>query len=258
MSENKILYGLENVHIAFKESTPGTYGAVKHIPGAVQFTTNAVSQDVDFYADNIPYFSIEANNGYTGTLEMALIPNEILAEMLGWDVDTNGMMVEIADAKPKKFALMAQVEGDEKARRFVYYDVMAKRPNQDLETRGETIEPKTESLPVVIRPVVINNKKAVKGVIEPDVTNAAAYNGFFTAVLLPDAASTPVDKTSLNAAIAVVGKLTETDWSEPTWSVLDAALDTATTVSGDSSATQKQVNDADKALRDAILGLVPA
>ncbi len=257
MSENKIVYGLQDVHIAFQSTTPGTYEAPVDIPGAVKFTTTAVSQQVDFYADNIPYFTIEANNGYTGQLEMALIPSEILAEMLGWDVDSNGMLVEIADAKPKKFALMAQVEGDEKARRFVYYDVMAMRPDQDLETKGETIEPKTETLPVVIRPITINNKKAVKGVLEPNLTNAAAYNGFYSGVLLPDGASTPINKVSLNAAIAIVGKLTEGDWSVGTWGVLDTALGTATTVSGDGTATQKAVNDADKALRAAILGLVP-
>lgn len=47
-----------------------------------------------------------SNNEYTGDLEMALVPDTILAEIIGWTVDTNGMLVEDADGIAKEFALL--------------------------------------------------------------------------------------------------------------------------------------------------------
>lgn len=255
--QNKIVYGFENVHIAFEGSTAGTYGETIHIPGAVNFSTTTASNKVNFPADNIRYFTLESNNGYTGTLEMALFPNEVLAEMLGWMIDSNGMLVEVADAKPKKFALMGEVKGDVRNRRFVYYDVMALRPNEEAETQDETIDPKTLSLPVEITPIVVDGKKIVKGTLELNATNGPIFNSFFTQVVLPDAEPIAVDKTSLQAAIALAGTFKSADFSAG-WTELAAALDDAETIEVKTNAMQKEVNAADKALREAILGLVPA
>ncbi len=34
-------------------------------------------------------------------LTMANLPDEILARMLGWEIDDNGMLVEVADGEPE-------------------------------------------------------------------------------------------------------------------------------------------------------------
>lgn len=36
-----------------------------------------------FYADNVAYYTANSNAGYSGELEMASIPNDVLAWMLG-------------------------------------------------------------------------------------------------------------------------------------------------------------------------------
>ena len=92
------------------------------IPGAVRWTPTTVGEASTFFADNTAYFVVTSNNGYTGELEMALVPDAVLAEMLGWVIDENGMLVEVSDGIAKKFALIGQVQGDQKNRRFVYYD----------------------------------------------------------------------------------------------------------------------------------------
>jgi phi13 family phage major tail protein len=161
------------------------WGVPTPIPGAVRFTPTAQGQESTFYADNIPYFVITANNGYTAELEMALVPDAILATMLGWQVDTNGMLVELADGIPTRFALMGQVEGDDKNRRFVYYDCQASRPAKEHSTKGETIEPKTDVLNLTIFPIEIGGIDMVKGVMELSASNTAAYNAFFNAVYTP-------------------------------------------------------------------------
>jgi phi13 family phage major tail protein len=172
------------------ESTPvaaGTagWGTPTAIPGAVRFTPSPQGQEVKFYADNGIYYSATTNDGYTSELEMALIPDAVLAEMLGWEIDSNGMLVEISDGTQKEFALMGQIQGDAKNRRFVYYQCKAARPAKEHATKGETIEPKTDVLTLTITPIEVNGKNIVKGTIELSDSNAAVYNAFFDAVLTP-------------------------------------------------------------------------
>lgn len=188
MPENKVTFGLDKVHIAFEDTTASeqpTWKAPIAIPGAVRLSPEAQGDSNIFYADNGPYFVITSNNGYTAELEMALIPDEVLAEMLGWVRDDNGMLVEVADATPKKFALMGQVLGDKRNRRFVYYDCQASRPAKERTTKGESIEPATDVLNLTISPIEIAGRTIVKGDLELNDTNATAYNGFFNAVYTP-------------------------------------------------------------------------
>ncbi len=180
---NKVTFGLENVYVAF-EGADG-YETPQAIKGAVNFTPTPEGQAVDFYADNSKYFHYTTNDGYTADLEMALIPDAILAEMLGWKVDDNDGLVEVADAQPKRFALLGEVKGDIANRRFVYYDVQAARPNDEHASTTATSNPQTVTLPVTIFPKVINDEKIVKYVMEKSATNATAYDAFFTAVPEP-------------------------------------------------------------------------
>lgn len=187
---NKVTFGLEQVHIAFRsatETTPPEYDTPIAIPGAVRFTPSPQGQESTFYADNGPYFVVTSNNGYTAELEMALIPDTVLKDMLGWEVDSNGMLVEVADGLPKHFALMGQMEGDVKNRRFVYYDCVAARPAKEHTTKGETIEPATDVLNLTILPIEAGGKSIVKGTMELNETNKTAYDAFFTAVTKPAA-----------------------------------------------------------------------
>jgi phi13 family phage major tail protein len=167
--------------------TAGTtsWGVPIAIPGAVGFKPKAEGKESMFYADNQQYYVATSNNGYTGDLEFALVPDAILAEMLGWTVDANGMLVEDADGIAKEFALLGQVEGDERNRRFVYYNCKASRPAKENKTKGESIEPATDVLSLTITPIEVNSKRIVKGVMELSSTNVAAYNAFFNAVTLP-------------------------------------------------------------------------
>ena len=80
---------------------------------------------------------------------------------------------------------MAQVLGDIRNRRFVYYRCTAARPNQSHTTTTDTTTPTTETLSLTMLPLEVGGKKIVKGVIELSETNQAAYDAFFDAVTLP-------------------------------------------------------------------------
>jgi phi13 family phage major tail protein len=260
MSGNKVTFGLEKVHIAFLDDSGSApvWGEPVHIPGAVSLSPEPQGESSTFYADNGPYFTYDSNNGYTAELAMALVPDEILAEMLGWETDTNGMLVESTNGTPKEFALMGQVQGDKRNRRFVYYRCKASRPSKEMTTKGESVEPSQDTLSLTILPIEVDGKNIVKGVIELSDTNAAVYNGFFNAVTLPGAEPAAADKTALAAAIALGDTLDELDYTVDSWGVFSAALAAAVIVNEDVDATQAEVNAAKKTLTEAILGLVPA
>ncbi|MNR93713.1 hypothetical protein D3C72_247730 [compost metagenome] len=188
MAKNKVTYGLEKVHIAFFDESNASQPAWETpvpIPGAVRWTPEAQGDTNTFYADNGPYAVFSSNNGYNGELEMALIPDDILAKMIGWEIDSNGMLVEVTDGIPKKFAILGQVQGDQKNRRFVYYDCQANRPAKERTTKGESIEVATDVLSMVVSPIEIGGRTIVKGDLELSDTNATAYNAFFTSVYTP-------------------------------------------------------------------------
>ena len=80
--ENKVKYNIKNVHVAKQTETAGedgattyTYATPKNIPGAVSISLDAEGEISTFYADGIAYYVTSANNGYSGDLEMALIPS---------------------------------------------------------------------------------------------------------------------------------------------------------------------------------------
>ncbi|MDN8590929.1 phage tail protein [Paenibacillus sp. 11B] len=188
MSENKVTFGLDKVHIAFFDDAVTEQPAWEvpiPIPGAVRWAPEAQGEASTFYADNTAYFVATSNNGYTAELEMALIPDEVKVRMFGWKIDDNGLLVEISDGMPEKFALLGQVLGDKRNRRFAYYDCQASRTAKELTTKGESIEITGETLSVTVSPIELDGVNIVKGDLELSATNATQFNSFFTKVYTP-------------------------------------------------------------------------
>jgi len=188
---NKVRFGLKSVNVAFRDvdSSGGepTWGTPIPIPGAVGFKPAAEGDDVKFFADNSAYFTATANNGYTADLEVALIPDSVLIAMMNWATDANGAVVEDADALPAPFALMFEVEGDARNRRTVFYECYASRPEREEKTKGQSLEPGSETLKITITPITIDGVSTVKSTLELSDTNATQYDAFFTDVYVPEA-----------------------------------------------------------------------
>ena len=149
-TNNKVKFGLSNVHIAKITESEGkiTYGTPFAVPGAVSLTAEPEGDTTPFYADNIKYYIAVANNGYTGDLEIAMTPKEFLTQILGQEEDTNGALIESSDDVNARFALMGEIEGDAKKRRFIYYDCTATRPSAEMNTIEESKEPQTDTISI--------------------------------------------------------------------------------------------------------------
>ena len=179
---NKIKYGIKNCYYSICTiSTTGTgvYTTPVSLPGAVSISLSAEGDTSPFYADNIVYYTSVANNGYSGELELAKVPDSFLKDCLGYTADTNGVLVENAGASPAHFALTFQFEGDVNAKRTVLYNCVASRPEISGSTKSESIEPQTESIPIVA--TSIYNSSLSMDVVkasctETESTTYAAWN----------------------------------------------------------------------------------
>ncbi len=186
-TKNKVKFGLSNVHIAKITETEGkiTYGTPFAMPGAVGLNADPEGDTTPFYADNIKYYIATSNQGYSGDLEIAITPEQFLIEILGQMKDKNGALFENADDVTARFALMGEIEGDAKKRRFVYFDCTATRPKTENKTKEESTDPQTDTISITMSPR--STDKAIKAVIEPSEQNKAVYDTFFKKVYEKDA-----------------------------------------------------------------------
>ena len=177
---NKIKYGLRSVYYAVATEGSGgalTYATPVAIPGAVNMSLSAEGDTTPFYADDVVYFQTTANNGYSGTLEIALLPESFKTDVLG-ETLTNGVYVEHANVTPKEFALLFEFQGDEKATRHAIYRCSCSRPDVAGATKEASIEPQTETLNITAMPRI--NDYVVKASCPQ--TTASTYTNWFSAV----------------------------------------------------------------------------
>ena len=192
---NKIKYGVKNVHYAVAtigENNSATFGTPVALPGAVSLTLDQEGESNNFYADNRVYFTAFGNDGYTGSLELALIPDSFRTDVLGEVLDNKGVLIENQNAQTIHFALMFQFEGDEHATRHVIYNCVASRPSVSGNTKEATISPETETINITATSIYLSALdmdivKARTG----DNTDTTTYNGWMSTVFVPTGLPTP-------------------------------------------------------------------
>ena len=185
-NSNKIKYNLKNVHAAImtRDGSGGySYGTPQAIPGAVSLSLDAEGETNPFYADGIVYYRSVSNNGYSGDLEIALIPDWFREQILKETKDANGVLIETNnDTNPVYFALLFEFDGDKKAIRHVLYNcAVSARPTLESSTKEESIEPGTETLSLAADAREDGLIKARSG----DDTTTETYNNWYQAVYIP-------------------------------------------------------------------------
>lgn len=192
MEKNKVKFGLNKVHYAKitgydEETGMPIYGTPKRIPGAVSISVDAEGEAENFYADDSVYYVINNNSGYTGELEIALIPLDFAQEILGEKLDAHGVLFERNTDEVAQFAIMFEFSGDKHKIRHVLYCCTASRPNTEGSTTEESKEVKTETLSFTAAPLV---NGLVKGKTT-EATAQSAYDDWYKAVPMPYMPSEP-------------------------------------------------------------------
>lgn len=182
---NKIKYGISRCYYAVK-GQDGSYGTPVALPGAVNLSLAPQGELYEFYADNIKYYRNPVNNGYSGNLELALIPDHFLQAVFQNSLDsTDNVLVEQVQNAAVEFALGFQVEGDQDSPRFWIYNCVATRPEISGSTKEDSVEAQTET-------VTISSSPTENGTVRARTTKdtpTATYDGWFSEVWEP---TTPV------------------------------------------------------------------
>lgn len=206
MPNNKVKFGLKKCSYALVTLTqnPSTgkytvsFGTPVAMPGAVSLSLSAEGEASNFYADDSVYYVLNSNAGYSGNLELALIPESFLTDVLKETEDANGVLVENKDVETQYFALLFEFTGDQKKIRHAMYYCSATRPGIEGKTMQDTKEVKTESLAITAAPLpecTISGTEFSDGLVKSKTganTSDAVYNGWYSAVYVPSASAQAV------------------------------------------------------------------
>ena len=185
LKKNKVKFGLNMVHwakiTAWSDDGVPTFATPVRLPGAVSLSIDANGEADNFYADNSVYYVINNNSGYEGDLEVALITTDFATEILGEQLDNNGVLVERTDAELAQFALLFEFDGDKNHIRHVLYCCSASRPATEGQTTEESKEVKTEtlSLKASALPSGLVKSKTCES------TDETTYNNWYKSVYVP-------------------------------------------------------------------------
>ena len=180
MAENKVRFGLKNVHYAIYDGS--AWGTPVSIPGAVSLDLSAEGDLTKFYGDNIVYYSTYADNGYSGSLEIARIPDQMYQDVWGYTQDgTSKVITENSSVEPAVFALLYQIDGDANNECFVLYSCTASRPNIGSSTIEDTKEPQTQSMDITAVPMTDGKVMARTTADTPAATKTGWFASVYTA-----------------------------------------------------------------------------
>ena len=179
---NKVKYNIKNLHysvLTVGDNGAVTFGTPVAVPGAVSISMDPNGDSTTFYADGIAYYVAVANNGYSGSLEVALFPDKFRQDVWGETLDgTDKVLVENNGTEPKPIALLFEFDGDQKATRHILYNCTAKRPSVASTTTTDQKEVQTETSEITAAPLADGRVKAKTTAETPE----SIYNAWYQSV----------------------------------------------------------------------------
>jgi len=196
MAENKVKYGLKNVHYALVTETVATdgsgaitssYGSLKALAGAVSLSMSSSASKSVFRADNEDYYVSYGQGGYEGSLEVARVNEDFLKDVLALKQDDDKILVEDSAAfkTVNYFALVFEFDGDQHETKHCLYKCSASRPDVASQTTGEggSTDPQTETLTITAVPRADNDHYI--RLQTQETTSTAVLAAWYTAVPVP-------------------------------------------------------------------------
>lgn len=151
---NKVVFGLENVHVGLYTVDPDTgavtMGTPLHIAGAVNMSLESDSEESVFWADNVKFYTTYSDNGMTGELEMAMFPDSFKTQFLNYVAITGGGLAQVKGQQNKDVYIAFEASGDAEHRRCILYNVALGAITREYATTTESKEPQTATLPFTV------------------------------------------------------------------------------------------------------------
>jgi len=179
---NKVEFGISQLHVGTYTESNGTVtlGTPYHQKGAISFSPEEQSEQNNFYADNVIYWSGYSGGSIEGDLEVAMYDDEFKTQFLGYKALTNGGIANVKGATKPNVYIAFQVEGDAESRRVILYNCALGGITREYNTIEENKEPTTETIPVTC--VGDNVSGVTMAVLKPADTG---YATLFTAPEAP-------------------------------------------------------------------------
>lgn len=180
---NKVRFGLSNLY--FGTYTVGTTGTVTlgspvAVPGAVSLNLDPETEETTFYADNTKYYVSNADNGFTGEVEVAQFSDTFKTTFMNYITLSDGGIAQIKGDDNKTCYIMFQSEGDAQKRRGILYNVTLGQITRNYSTTEGSNEPVTATLNIT---VVGDNGT---GITRTSYTeDASGYSTLFTTPPVP-------------------------------------------------------------------------
>jgi len=119
--------------------TPAAYGEPKHYAGAIQLTTAPTTNSATLYADNKAVEVATAFGDIPVTLNMTDLPDAVAADLLGSEIDDNGVLVSSAADNAPFVAIGFRALKSNGAYRYVWLFKGKFQPDStDLSTKTDT------------------------------------------------------------------------------------------------------------------------
>ncbi len=168
------------------DSTP-TYDPVQPLIGAIDLdvSDNSGEPDAQYYDDG-EHDVVLPDPELSGTIEMADLPPEKQALLLGYRVDKNGVVIHNADDKPPYFAWGFKSKKSNGVDRYVwYYKGRCTMPQDKHTTKQKDLNRQTQKLKVTF--VKLNSTGNARAFVDEDSEAfATAKATFFNAPYTPD------------------------------------------------------------------------
>ena len=132
---NKVEFGISQLHIGtYTAAADGTVmlGTPYHLPGARSFSTEAQSEQNNYYADNVIYWSGYSGGSLEGDLAVALFTDEFKKQFLGYKETVDGGLGEIKGAFKPNIYIAFQVDDGERSKSLVNLDELTQVADDNL------------------------------------------------------------------------------------------------------------------------------
>ena len=181
---NKVRFGLSNLYFGtYTVAANGTVtlGSPVKVPGAVSLNLDPETEETVFWADNVKYYVTNADNGFTGEVEVAAFNDDFKTTFMNYVALTDGGIAQIKGMDNQTCYMMFQSEGDAQSRRGILYNVTLGQISRSYQTTEGTKEPQTATLSIT---VVGDNET---GITRASYTeDATGYSTLFSAPPVPN------------------------------------------------------------------------
>lgn len=188
-STNAVKFGISKAYYAVWDEDKSEYKTPVPMPGAVSMSLSREGDESSFYADNIVYYTMNTNAGYSGDFVLAKAPKSLYVDLLGQEVDDNGVLVEGTDDKQVPFALLYEVDGNTEKQRFCFFNCTLSRPESEANTKEDTVDPDTDTLSIRMISREFPWENGTKNMVKSSVTDSqetkTQFDQWYTKVYKP-------------------------------------------------------------------------